>query len=112
MVQIQVTPLNCVDQLRNRFPESEECWLKESQVCKKLVSHLRNIHVHQHLPFCFVQIKGFFSRYKKAAASAQASSISVAVIDSVEMDNEEEDAMLEAIQIDAFEENVEAATSQ
>ena len=38
-------------------------------------------------------------------------SISVAVVDSVEMDNDEEDAMLEAIQIAAYEENVEAATS-
>ena len=59
----------------------------------------------------FVQIKGFFSRYKKAVACSQTSSISVAVVDSVEMDNDEEDAMLEAIQIAAYEENVEAATS-
>ena len=63
-------------------------------------------------PYCFMQIKGFFSRYKKAVASAQSLSISVAVVDSVEMDNEEEDAMLEAIQIDSFEQNVEAATSE
>ena len=32
-VQTQVTPLDCVETLRNMFPEEEECWLKESQVC-------------------------------------------------------------------------------
>ena len=37
---------------------------------------------------------------------------SVAVVDLVEMDAEEEDAMLEAIQIDEYESNVEIATSE
>ena len=33
-----------MEQLRNRFPESEECWLKESQVCRLLISLLRKVH--------------------------------------------------------------------
>ena len=44
------------------------------------------------------QIKGFFSRYKKASGAAKSANVSVAAIDSVEMDGDEEDAMLEAIQ--------------
>ena len=45
-----------------------------------------------------LQIKGFFSRYKKALGDSKTANISVAAIDSVEMDGDEEDAMLEAIQ--------------
>ena len=45
-----------------------------------------------------LQIKNFFSRYKKASGSANTANVPVAAIDSVEMDGEEEDAMLEAIQ--------------
>ena len=45
-----------------------------------------------------LQIKGWFSRYKKASGAAKTPNISVAAINSVYMDQEEEDAMLEAIQ--------------
>ena len=45
-----------------------------------------------------LQIKNFFSRYKKATGAANTSNIPVAAIDSVEMDGDEEDAMMEAIQ--------------
>ena len=45
-----------------------------------------------------LQIKGWFSRYKKASGAAKTPNISVAAINSVYMDQEEEDAMLEVIQ--------------
>ena len=45
-----------------------------------------------------LQIKNFFSRYKKATGAANTANVPVAAIDSVEMDAEEEDSMLEAIQ--------------
>ena len=72
-----MTPLECEALLREHFPD-EECWLRESQ------------------------IKGFFSRYKKAMGAAKAANISVAAVDSVEIDGDEEDAMLEAIQVHAL----------
>ena len=56
----------------------QKCWLRESQ------------------------IKGFFSRYKKAMGAAKAANVSVAAVDSVEIDGDEEDAMLEAIQVHAL----------
>ena len=44
------------------------------------------------------QIKGFFSRFKRASGTAKTASVSVAAIESVVLDGDEEDAMLEAIQ--------------
>ena len=55
---------------------------------------MANFHLH----WAPLQIKNFFSRYKKASGSANTANVPVAAIDSVEMDGEEEDAMLEAIQ--------------
>ena len=43
-------------------------------------------------------MQGFFSRYKKALGASKTANVSVAAIDSVEMDVDEEDAMLEAVQ--------------
>ena len=67
-----MTPLECESLLRAHFPE-EECWLRESQ------------------------IKGFFSRYKKAMGAANAANVSVAAVESVKIDGDEEDAMLAMI---------------
>ena len=51
-----------------------------------------------YLHWATLQIKNFFSRFKKATGAANTANVPVAAIDSVEMDAEEEDSMLEAIQ--------------
>ena len=55
-VQTQVTPLDCVETLRNMFPEEEECWLKESQVCIifRVVSGKGTV-----LAMCLIQEQGY-----------------------------------------------------